>query len=309
MNIMGPCLLVFIAVLMIAPTELEAAESESESGWDKIRWQQELLEARAAREEQMASSRTSILATVAHVWHTSQETLFFDFAPAGFSYSETEGQHSKVVMELSGEHWEWRPLDTTVSVTFRGRPMGEGRLQPGMIFDILGRYTFVIWSGLEGNLQFAVFDDQSLTQKTFTGLVHYAPDDHYRLEAEFEPFKDPKTVKMLTNISGTRDFFRYGEVRFAIDGQPQRLTAYKELLDEKRLFIPFRDETAGKTTYGAGRFLNASEPESGPVIIDFNRAVNIPCSYAPWFHCPLPPLENWLKVAVTAGEQIYPLPK
>lgn len=308
-RLMDPCWLVCVCALLVAPANLTAEGSENQPGWDKAQWQRDLLETREARAKDMATARFSMLAAVDHVWHTGNETLYFDASPAGFSYAKTQSPDTKVVMTLSGEHWEWRPLDTTVSVTFRDRPAEPGQLEPGMVFDILHRYSFMIFSGLAGNLQVAVFDDQRGAQKTFTGLVHYPPDDRYRLQAGLERFEETTTVKMLTNISGERDFIKYGEIRFTIDGQPQRLTVYKEEMKDERLFIPFRDETAGKTTYGAGRFMSAAEPEAGEsLIVDFNNAVNIPCAYAPKFHCPLPPSENWMLVAVAAGEQIFPLP-
>lgn len=306
---MGPCWLVFIGALLITPANVAAEGTENQPGWDKQQWREDLLAARAARTKEMATARFSMLAAVDHVWHTGSETLYFDLSPKGFSYAKTQSPDTKVVMTLAGEHWEWRPLDSTVSVTYRGKPAEPGRLQPGMVFSILERYSFMTFAGLAGNLQVAVFDNERAAQKNFTGLVHYAPDDRYRLEAGLERFEDAETVKMLTNISGERDFIKYGAIRFTIDGQSQRLTVYKDEAGEKRLFIPFRDETAGKTTYGAGRFLSAAEPEDGDsVIVDFNYAVNIPCAYAPRFHCPLPPSENWLQVAVAAGEQIFPLP-
>jgi len=49
-----------------------------------------------------------------------------------------------------------------------------------------------------------------------------------------------------------QDFLRWGEFQFRISGQEQVLQAYKSNPDEDRLFIPFKDETSGKETYGAG---------------------------------------------------------
>lgn len=299
---------VLLATVSIAVTALGGERPEGSGNWDKARWQQALLEERATREAKMASSSTSMLAAVAQVGYFGSELVYFDAAPSGFSYAETQSSDSKVRMMLSGDHWEWQPLDATVSATFRGKPAEPGALRPGMRFDIAGRYTYVIWTVLAGDLQMAVFDDQRLAQKIFTGLVQYPPDERYRVAATFERFEEFRKVKITTTISGTRDYFRYGEIRFTIDGQPQRLTAFKEYLDNQELFIPFRDATSGDTTYGAGRMLFSDEPAAAEFFLDFNRARNLPCVYAPEFHCPIPPRENWLQVAVAAGEQIYPLP-
>jgi uncharacterized protein (DUF1684 family) len=40
------------------------------------------------------------------------------------------------------------------------------------------------------------------------------------------------------------------------------------------------------------------------VVVDFNRAVNLPCAYTDLATCPLPPPENRLPVAIEAGEKI-----
>ena len=40
------------------------------------------------------------------------------------------------------------------------------------------------------------------------------------------------------------------------------------------------------------------------MVLDFNRAVNLPCAYTDLATCPLPPAENRLTVAIEAGEQI-----
>ncbi|WP_217652361.1 DUF1684 domain-containing protein [Sinomicrobium oceani] len=39
--------------------------------------------------------------------------------------------------------------------------------------------------------------------------------------------------------------------------------------------------------------------------LDFNRAVNPPCAFTPYATCPLPPQQNILQVAVTAGEKKF----
>ena len=39
------------------------------------------------------------------------------------------------------------------------------------------------------------------------------------------------------------------------------------------------------------------------MVIDFNRATNLPCAYTDHATCPLPPAGNRLPVAVEAGEK------
>ncbi|GLY97486.1 hypothetical protein Acsp02_47400 [Actinoplanes sp. NBRC 103695] len=67
----------------------------------------------------------------------------------------------------------------------------------------------------------------------------------------------------------------------------------------------FTDETSGVTTYAANRSVTVTPGPYGTVVLDFNRATNLPCAYTEFATCPLPPPENRLPVAVEAGEQ-YP---
>jgi hypothetical protein len=69
------------------------------------------------------------------------------------------------------------------------------------------------------------------------------------------------------------------------------------------LIFLFKDQTAGKETYGAGRFVEAVMPKDGKVILDFNRAYNPWCAVNPYAACPIPPKENRLAVRVEAGEK------
>ena len=71
------------------------------------------------------------------------------------------------------------------------------------------------------------------------------------------------------------------------------------------LFFVIRDQTSGKQTYAASRFLYTDAPKDGTVILDFNKAENPPCVFTPYATCPLPPPQNRLPIAVTAGEMKY----
>ena len=99
-----------------------------------------------------------------------------------------------------------------------------------------------------------------------------------------------------------------GTASFTIAGlpaaQPLHLDAVLEP-GETQLFFIFRDQTAGKTTYGAGRFLYADPPVDGKVVIDFNRAYSPPCAFTAYATCPLPPQQNRLTTPIEAGEKKY----
>ncbi|MFM7656159.1 MAG: DUF1684 domain-containing protein [Paracoccaceae bacterium] len=62
------------------------------------------------------------------------------------------------------------------------------------------------------------------------------------------------------------------------------------------------DATSGRETYGAARFLMGEDMHDGGITLDFNRAFTPPCAFTPFAICPLPPRQNVLPFAVTAGE-------
>src|SRR5258706_9689366 len=108
-----------------------------------------------------------------------------------------------------------------------------------------------------------------------------------------------------TSTGGVIRFVRFGAVDIPI-GSLEVLW-----LDEYSggVFLPFRDATSGKTTYGGGRYLldTAKGADLGStgdtLVLDFNFAYHPSCVYDPKWTCPLAPLSNRLPAAVAAGER------
>ena len=140
--------------------------------------------------------------------------------------------------------------------------------------------------------------------QNYIGLDFYPPKEKYKLLAEFHPFQEPKKVEVGTVIGKNTEMSSLGYVTFKIDGKAYRLDAFSG--KPQTLFFIFGDETNGKDTYEASRFLDAEILESGKVVLNFNRAHNPPCAYTPHATCPLPPPQNQLKISILAGEKKYP---
>jgi len=96
-----------------------------------------------------------------------------------------------------------------------------------------------------------------------------------------------------------------GYADFTLNGKPIRLDGVLEEPHAEEIFFIVRDQTSGKETYGAGRFLYAELPKAGKIVLDFNKAYNPPCAFTPYATCPLPPPQNWMPVRVEAGEKAY----
>jgi uncharacterized protein (DUF1684 family) len=146
-------------------------------------------------------------------------------------------------------------------------------------------------------------------REAFDGLDYYPIDPAYRFEVELEASEDPESVTVGTSTDGEQQYLEWGQFTVEIDGQQVAIQAYKSDPDEDRLWVPFRDETSGEETYGAGRYLDL-EPEhhrtdEGTWILDFNEAYNPTCAYSDRYECPLPPMDNWLDVRIEAGEKDF----
>ncbi len=148
-------------------------------------------------------------------------------------------------------------------------------------------------------------------REKFKKLDYYPPNPNYRLKLELHEHEEKKTVKMAYTRGNEQKFLRWGEFQFKIEDQEQFLQAYKSNPEEEKLFVPFKDKTSGKETYGAGRYIDL-ESERDHIadrkwILDFNKAYNPWCVYSEAYTCPFVPPENQLNVPIHAGEKNYPL--
>ena len=146
-------------------------------------------------------------------------------------------------------------------------------------------------------------------REEFHGLNYYPVDLSYRVVATLVEEANPGIFRVQTTTGDHKEYTRIGRLEFELGGQPLRLTAFMppagEPLHGNRLFVPFRDKTSGKETYGAGRYLDLNKRASDQYVVDFNRAYNPYCAYSPYYSCPLPPGENSLPVEIKAGEKLF----
>jgi len=138
----------------------------------------------------------------------------------------------------------------------------------------------------------------------FTGLRYFAPDPAYRFLVRLAPVQGGAKHEIQLSDGKTTEMDPAGTFGFTAGGAEQRLIGYES--EGGGVFVPFRDATSGKETYGAGRYVEAHPDGHGTYLLDFNQAYNPYCAYNDCWSCPLPPRENWLTVAIKAGEQTYP---
>jgi uncharacterized protein (DUF1684 family) len=140
--------------------------------------------------------------------------------------------------------------------------------------------------------------------RDYQGTPAYSPDAAYAVRGTYVPFDAPRSTTVGAAVEGIQHVYEApGEIRFKLAGQELALTVFNGHAPGS-LSVLFTDQTSGNTTYAANRSLSVEPAADGSVVLDFNRAVNLPCAYTDLATCPLPPAENRLPVAIEAGEKI-----
>jgi uncharacterized protein len=120
------------------------------------------------------------------------------------------------------------------------------------------------------------------------------------------------SIELPVSAGGSMAFRRFGKVTIPFAAGVRRLEIYWMAGYAGGLFLPFRDATNGRETYGAGRYLldSAKSADLGAgsapnsLILDFNFAFQPSCAFDPKWACPLAPPANRVDLEIRAGERI-----
>ena len=141
---------------------------------------------------------------------------------------------------------------------------------------------------------------------SFDGLAYFDPDESYRVEATGTVHDDPDIVEMDTSEGRVVRYREELSFEATVDGEAVTFHGYRQEADDE-IFVPFRDKTTGQQTYEGGRYMELTPEEKledgDTVTVDFNLAYAPFCAFSDTFDCPLAPEENWLDVAIEAGER------
>lgn len=294
-----PVLLLFSALPLLAATAQVGEET----------WRQELLKEREQKDIEFKTSATSPMAGSTRLTIIAPGKTFITVLDGTVSALPQAG--AGTVFSVFSRQGKWYWGDAAPAVTCR---LGENVIAPnadalaaGSLFKA-ARFTLAVYPGA-GTLALIVFDSQRPQLLAFEHLLYFAPDPAYAVKARLVKFPEQREVKIITTRKLEKTFYRYARVHFQLQGRELELTALKSSLegpDSAYLFIPFKDDSNGKESYEVGRFIDVPEPGQADFVLDFNRCYNPLCNYSPAYNCPLPPLENFLDIAVPAGEKTYP---
>ena len=152
-----------------------------------------------------------------------------------------------------------------------------------------------------------VRDPRESARKDFSNLEAFDYDVAWRVAASFRP-TERREIETVTVETGVREMTaRIGVLTVELGGESYALEVIGK--DSAAGIVPVvhvRDVTSGDLTYGAGRVLElefADEAGTQIDVADFNYLVPLPCAFTNFVTCPIPPQENHLRLAVTAGER------
>lgn len=191
--------------------------------------------------------------------------------------------------------WDYRRRVQAVYAAARSEPAGEA--------------AWWLWRERRDVL-FAEHPQSALEDRRgFEGLRYFDYDPAWRFEVVVDPVPDV-AERVGHSGAGSTLFRRFGEVTFQVGGLDVSLLLYWLETYGGGVFLPFRDLTNGRETYGGGRYLldTAKGADLGSVgdrvILDFNFSYHPSCVYSSRWSCPLAPRDNTAAIEIRAGEQL-----
>ncbi len=145
-------------------------------------------------------------------------------------------------------------------------------------------------------------------QKGFKGLEYFPIDSKYQFKLKLHRYENPPRVRIALSNGENVEALKAGFLEFELGIRKLVLQVYKKRPEDTEMFLPFRDNTSGKETYGAGRYVDLEvDPNDDSCVLDFNLAYNPLCAFDTGkYDCPLPPMENWLMdLEIRAGERKF----
>ena len=140
----------------------------------------------------------------------------------------------------------------------------------------------------------------------FHPLRYFPISTRFVVEARLIRNDRPVEAYLRTNRDGQAVVRYLGDLRFTLGARTLALRLFHAGDGVgTSVFVPFRDGTSGRESYGPGRYLTLELTEDDRYLLDFNRAINPYCAYTDVYECSFPPAENDLPVRIPAGEMVW----
>ncbi len=143
----------------------------------------------------------------------------------------------------------------------------------------------------------------------FHRLNYYPVDPNFVFKSKLFRYEKQDTVDIYGTKGEVRKTIRFGYVKFNFDNKNYKMDVYQGQTKngEKYYSIWFIDKTTGAETYGVGRYLDfeLNKDKNFVYTIDFNLAYNPYCSYSAKYSCAVPTKDDYIDLAVKAGEKNF----
>lgn len=143
----------------------------------------------------------------------------------------------------------------------------------------------------------------------FDDLNYFDVDSSFVFKSKLQQYEQKDTLAIFGTKGEERSAVRFGYLPISVAGKEHKLNVYENLGNDgsKYYSIWFTDKTTNEETYGVGRYLSFKlMPQNDHIYtIDFNLAYNPYCAYNSNYSCAIPTREDYLDIAINAGEKKY----
>jgi uncharacterized protein len=140
-------------------------------------------------------------------------------------------------------------------------------------------------------------------------LNYYPVDPNFVFKSKLYRYEKKDTVDVYGTKGEVRKTIKFGYIKFNFESKEYKMKVYQGQTKSgvKYYSIWFIDNTTGKETYGVGRYLDfeLNADDNFIYTIDFNLAYNPYCSYSAKYSCAVPTKDDYINLAVTAGEKNF----
>ena len=292
-------------ILLIVSALTIVCACESEDTLDPVAYEAEILEWRVGRLERLKGP-TGYLNLAGLHW-LDKETTTFGSAAANDFVLPAAAAPSVGSLTLTEQGVEMTVADG-VDVRHEDEPVQALLLADDTTENpVTITHGSLVWTVIKRDGRFALrlrdYDHPAIA--AFPPIEYYPIDTALRVNATLREFAERRILNVETVIEGLGwNPQSPGKVEFEVGGEVFELEAYASGDD---LFFVFGDQTSGRETYPAGRFLYAAWPaDGGTTVLDFNRAYNPPCAFNDFATCPVASPQNRLATRIEAGEKYDP---
>ncbi|RJP74211.1 MAG: DUF1684 domain-containing protein [Ignavibacteriales bacterium] len=143
----------------------------------------------------------------------------------------------------------------------------------------------------------------------FEELKYFDINPGFVFKSKLTEYPAKDTIKIYGTKGEERKVIRFGFVSFSYKNSNYKMNVYKgtSRTGVEYYSLWFTDKTTNEETYGVGRYLDFElNPDKDFIYsIDFNLAYNPYCAYSSKYSCAVPTKEDYLDLAIEAGEKKF----